>query len=140
VGTFTGISEVTADVIGVDKDSPSITVTEAEAGAPADPPGEDSGAATAAGPNVGARGAAGAIAGRRTLPVDPRAAGALSGLGPGDRVTLTCDTTGAAGAPGAGAMPPATGAAGAQAGITGGLDSCTRVTAITPQGSGGRGR
>lgn len=138
VGVFTDSMEVTADVIGVDKDARSITVTEAETGPSADEPGTDTDTETGA--HQGTRGTAGAIADRRTLPVGPAAAEMLSHLKPGDRVTLSCSTETAAGGTTGGASGG--GVPGTASTIPSpGLEGCATVAAITPRSDGSaRGR
>jgi hypothetical protein len=139
VGVFTDSMEVTADVIGVDEDAKSITVTAAETGPPADRPGADDGD-TDEGANQGVRGTAGAIADRRTLPVGPAAVEMLSRLKPGDRVTLSCTTdpaaAGTTGGASGGSLPGPSGTIPSP-----GLEGCATVAAITSSSDGSsRGR
>lgn len=129
VGVFTDSTEVTADVIGVDEDAKTITVTAAETGPRAEKPGADDADTDA---NLAARGTAGAIADRRTLPVSPAAAEMLSRLKPGDRVTLSCSTDTAAG--GAAGSAPGAGVAAPGSTIPSpGLEGCATVASIAPR-------
>jgi hypothetical protein len=118
-----GRAPLTVDVVAVDTKVPSITVTSAVAGSST---ADDKEAGTS-------RGTAGAIADRRTLPVDPSVSSELSRIEPGQRVDIVCADPvagpGATGATAAGATPAPSDP----------LTACVKVTAIMPAGgpSGG---
>jgi hypothetical protein len=120
-----GSAPLTVDVLAVDTKAPSITVTEAIAGS-----------STADEKEAGTtRGTAGAIADRRTLPVEPAAAAGLSRLEPGQRIDIVCAET----------PTPAGDAAALDPALASPLPDdplarCTKVTAIMTPAGGVRGR
>ena len=108
-------ADVLAEVISVDRSAASITVTAATGGQTASEPGKET---------TTARGTAGAIADRRTLPVAPSVAGELARFEPGERVMLRCEMETR---PGLTILLPD-------------LNACRLVTAIAPPAPGaGRG-
>jgi hypothetical protein len=113
---------VTVEVLAVDAKEPTITVTEA---IPGSSTADEAEAGTA-------RGTAGAIADRHTLPVDASASAELSKLEPGQRIDIVCAEVPPAngiGATDTTSPPPDT------------LAGCTRVAAIMTSAAGSsRGR
>lgn len=139
-------TQVMAQVVAMDTQASTITVVPVAGGAVAAPPGEGPRTET---PDPTERGAAGAIANRRTIPVDASASADLARVKAGDRVTLLCsDTaTGTTGTTGTttGTTGTTTGTTGATRGAltltSADLSECKLVTAIMPEAAGSaRGR
>lgn len=128
----TASSPVAVQVVEVDPQANTITVTDAMG----------AGAAGGTGGATGTESTTGSPMNRRTLTVDAAARPELSRVKPGDQVTITCaEPMGGTGTTGTGTT--GTGTMGSATTGTGmaGLANCVTVASITPDAAaGGRGR